>query len=240
VFGFNTTGLGDIKFGEGFKFSPANFILNTDTSNDTNKEIKPFGGTTITPIFSSQNKDTSEKTDTKEKEKDEDENEKEETQPEEETPNTEFTPVIKLTPIKVETLEEDEDVLYKQRVKLFRHDKEWKERGIGEIKFLKHKITKKIRILMRREKTLKICLNHYLFTQMKLVEMPRSDKAWTWTCPSDFSEEIPRAENFAVRFSTSEMAKEFKTKFEQYQQENTTLDTTTIKTNSTDGGSTRT
>lgn len=38
---------------------------------------------------------------------------------------------------------------------------EWKERGTGEIKLLKHNETGKIRVLMRREKTLKICANHY-------------------------------------------------------------------------------
>lgn len=32
---------------------------------------------------------------------------------------------------------------------------------MGDVKFLKHKETGKIRVLMRREKTLKICANHY-------------------------------------------------------------------------------
>jgi len=62
---------------------------------------------------------------------------------------------------------------------------------------------------------------------MKLEEMMHSDKAWTWTCPSDFSEETPRAENFAIRFVNSDIAKEFKIKFEQYQKENTELETNT-------------
>ena len=64
----------------------------------------------------------------------------------------------------VKTMEEDEDVLYKQRAKLFRFDKEtsqWKERGTGDVKFLQHRENKKIRLLMRREKTLKLCANHY-------------------------------------------------------------------------------
>ena len=50
------------------------------------------------------------------------------------------------------------------RAKLFRFDdasKQWKERGTGEAKFLQHKDTKKVRFLMRRDKTLKICANHY-------------------------------------------------------------------------------
>jgi Ran-binding protein 1 len=49
-----------------------------------------------------------------------------------------------------------------RHAKLWRFDtNEWKERGTGEMKLLKHKETKKIRLLMRRDKTLKICANHY-------------------------------------------------------------------------------
>lgn len=46
---------------------------------------------------------------------------------------------------------------------MFRFDKtanEWKERGTGELKMLQHKRTSKIRVVMRRDKTLKICANH--------------------------------------------------------------------------------
>jgi hypothetical protein len=50
------------------------------------------------------------------------------------------------------------------RAKLYRFEKngnEWRERGMGEAKLLKHKQTGKVRLLMRREKTYKICANHY-------------------------------------------------------------------------------
>lgn len=46
---------------------------------------------------------------------------------------------------------------------MFRFDKsgnEWKERGTGELKLLQHKGSGKIRLVMRRDKTLKICANH--------------------------------------------------------------------------------
>ena len=36
----------------------------------------------------------------------------------------------------------------------------WKERGVGEIKIMKHKTRTAYRIIMRRDKTLKICANH--------------------------------------------------------------------------------
>jgi Ran-binding protein 1 len=46
---------------------------------------------------------------------------------------------------------------------MYRFDKdsnEWKERGIGQAKFLKNKDSKRIRFLMRQDKTLKIRSNH--------------------------------------------------------------------------------
>ena len=52
----------------------------------------------------------------------------------------------------------------RRRAKLFRFDfdtNEWKERGVGNVRFLKHKESKKVRLLMRREKVLKVCANHY-------------------------------------------------------------------------------
>lgn len=52
------------------------------------------------------------------------------------------------------------------RAKLFRYDcdaepREWKDRGTGDVKILKHKQLGTCRVLMRRDKTFKICANHY-------------------------------------------------------------------------------
>ena len=52
------------------------------------------------------------------------------------------------------------------RAKLYRYDAqaeppEWKERGTGDVKILKHKLQGTCRVLMRRDKTHKICANHY-------------------------------------------------------------------------------
>lgn len=50
-----------------------------------------------------------------------------------------------------------------RKAKLYRFDKvgnQWKERGAGTVKFLKHKVTGKVRLVMRQSKTLKICANH--------------------------------------------------------------------------------
>lgn len=51
----------------------------------------------------------------------------------------------------------------RSKCKLYRFDgdnNEWKERGLGLIKLLQHKENKKVRLLMRQEKTLKIRANH--------------------------------------------------------------------------------
>ena len=57
-------------------------------------------------------------------------------------------------------------MLFCRRAKLFRYDfstepHEWKERGTGDVKILKNSDKDTYRILMRRDKTLKICANHY-------------------------------------------------------------------------------
>ncbi|PKI85141.1 hypothetical protein MVES_001107 [Malassezia vespertilionis] len=76
-----------------------------------------------------------------------------------------FDPVVKLEhQVEVKTNEEDEEAMFKIRAKLFRFDKEskeWKERGTGDVRLLKHKDTGKIRLVMRRDKTLKVCANHF-------------------------------------------------------------------------------
>ena len=59
------------------------------------------------------------------------------------------------------------------RAKLFRFDKEskeWKERGTGDVRLLKHKETKKVRLVMRRDKTLKVCANHFCTTFLNLCK----------------------------------------------------------------------
>lgn len=50
------------------------------------------------------------------------------------------------------------------RAKLFKFDREsreWKERGTGDVRLLKHRENMKTRLVMRRDKTLKVCANHY-------------------------------------------------------------------------------
>lgn len=73
--------------------------------------------------------------------------------------------MIKLTEkVETKTNEESEEQMFKMRAKLFKFSKEsseWKERGTGDVRLLKHKENGKTRLVMRRDKTLKVCANHY-------------------------------------------------------------------------------
>lgn len=87
---------------------------------------------------------------------------------EDEAPESEdvhFEPVIRLTEkVETKTNEESEEQEFKMRAKLFkfvRESSEWKERGTGDVRLLKHKENGKTRLVMRRDKTLKVCANHY-------------------------------------------------------------------------------
>jgi len=112
------------------------------------------------------------------------------------------------------------------RAKLFKFDKdsrEWKERGTGDVKLLKHKVNGKTRLVMRRDKTLKVCANHYLVPDMKLTPNVGSDRSWVWNVAADVSEGEPEAQTLAIRFANSENANLFKDSFIGAQKENESL-----------------
>uniref|UniRef100_A0A3Q3VWH5 E3 SUMO-protein ligase RanBP2 n=1 Tax=Mola mola TaxID=94237 RepID=A0A3Q3VWH5_MOLML len=138
----------------------------------------------------------------------------------EENDDIQFEPVVQM-PDKVDlvTGEEDEQVLYSQRVKLFRFDSntsQWKERGVGILKFLKNTANGRLRVLMRREQVLKVCANHWITTTMNLKPLAGSDKAWIWMA-NDFSDGDAKLEQLAAKFKSPELADEFKEKFEECQ-----------------------
>jgi len=138
-----------------------------------------------------------------------------------------FEPVIKLTEeVETKTNEENETIVFKLRSKLFRFDipaNEWKERGTGEARLLQHKETHKIRLVMRREKTLKVCANHLISADMKLQPNIGSDRSWVWKVAADYSEEPPTSETLAIRFANSDLAAQFKKAFEEARDNNVKL-----------------
>lgn len=121
----------------------------------------------------------------------------------------EFKPVVALPDlVEVKTGEEDLEMLFEKRCKLFRYDsnaKEWKERGLGNIRVLKGE---DIRIIMRREQVHKVCCNHTVLKSMNFSMKDNAGKAVVWTA-QDFSEGELKSEMFTARFKTEEQALEF-------------------------------
>jgi len=121
----------------------------------------------------------------------------------------------------VKTGEEEEQVIFKYRAKVYRHDdntKEWKERGVGDIKILHNQERNTFRVLLRREQVHKVALNHLITPSMEMNPMKNSDTAVCWYA-TDYSEGSENGDlgMFAVRFKTKDTCEDFKTKFKSSQ-----------------------
>ncbi len=112
-----------------------------------------------------------------------------------------------------------------RRAKLFRFAadaSEWKERGTGDVRLLQSKETKKVRLVMRRDKTLKVCANHLskiirlhldqsntnksstVSSDMKLQPNIGSDRSWVYKVAADYAETPATSETLAIRFANSD------------------------------------
>merc|ERR1712223_2347615 len=153
---------------EGFSFAGAN---------------KPLFGTTTKPANESTNDDDTE-------------------QVEENEHDPHFEPIIPLPElVDVKTGEEDEEEVFKHRAKVYRYDtetKQWKERGVGDIKILKHPSRGTFRILLRRDQTLKIACNHYISEVMELKPMATCETALIWFAV-DYADGDGKNEQLAVK-----------------------------------------
>ena len=126
--------------------------------------------------------------------------------------NPRLEAIVQLEQVETESGEENEDVLFENRVKLYRFFKEtreWKERGIGVIKLLRHKNTKMGRLVMRRDTILKIAANHALTKGMKLDDSRSSMRTLAWTALADVSDDEPVQSMFAAKFKSDEVLSEF-------------------------------
>ncbi|XP_054168323.1 ran-specific GTPase-activating protein-like [Oppia nitens] len=146
--------------------------------------------------------------------------ERTESESNESNPDIHFDPIIQLPLVDFQTLEENEEEVLKLRAKLYRFDDseetpQFKERGTGEIKILKHREIRAVRILMRRDKTLKLCANHYIMPHMELKNHQNSEKVFVWNTFADLSDETPSTETLAIRFGNIENAQKFKQVFEE-------------------------
>jgi E3 SUMO-protein ligase RanBP2 len=130
---------------------------------------------------------------------------------EEFVPTAEFTPVIPLPPlVEVKLGDENENVIFKQRAKIYRFDssvKEWKERGLGEIKILQDKDNPtSVRVVMWREKIGKLACNHRVTGNMKIEFYMENKKVVKWSA-IDHADEEPRPEIFTCRFGQEDKVK---------------------------------
>ncbi|KAF2288509.1 hypothetical protein P3X46_008780 [Hevea brasiliensis] len=120
-------------------------------------------------------------------------------------------PIVKLEEVAVTTGEEEEDPILDLKAKLYRFDKEgnqWKERGVGNVKLLKHKESGKVRLVMRQSKTLKICANHLVGPSINVQEHHGNDKSCVWHA-ADFADGELKDELFCIRFASVENCKTF-------------------------------
>ena len=129
-----------------------------------------------------------------------------------------FEPVIALPDeIQIVTGEEGLDVLFCERAKLYRFNSDssqWKERGVGEMKLLRHPKSCQGRVLMRREQIKKLCANHYISAGMELKPNVGSDRSWVWYTPADYAEGEAKPERLAIKFKSAEIAGKFKEVFD--------------------------
>uniref|UniRef100_A0A7N0TGE8 RanBD1 domain-containing protein n=1 Tax=Kalanchoe fedtschenkoi TaxID=63787 RepID=A0A7N0TGE8_KALFE len=136
---------------------------------------------------------------------------------EDEDTGAQIAPIVRLEEVSVTTGEEDEDALLDLKSKLYRFDKDgnqWKERGAGTVKLLKHKVTGKVRLVMRQAKTLKICANHLVLPSMSVQEHAGNDKSCVWHA-TDFADGELKDELFCIRFGSVDNCKTFMEKFQE-------------------------
>lgn len=128
-------------------------------------------------------------------------------------PTAHFEPVIPLPDlVEVKTGEENEEVLFEHRAKLLRYvkeSKEWKDRGIGNMKVMANKDDpNKLRLVMRREQVLKLCCNQLIEKDTKFNKLPKSETALSWF-GHDYSENELQLEMLAIRFKEAAVCKQF-------------------------------
>jgi len=86
------------------------------------------------------------------------------------------------------------------------------------MRILKHREHQRIRCLMRQEKTMKVIVNHALDPRITLEPNAGSDRSWVWSA-FDFADGELVETVFALRFADSDIANNFKSKFEEHQKE---------------------
>ncbi|CAG0880137.1 unnamed protein product [Cyprideis torosa] len=140
----------------------------------------------------------------------------------ERSPSPQFKPLVdaQTLPVTEGAQEVEEEVLLNLRAKLWRmHDdgeeREWKERGVGTLKVLEHKSNSTLRVLMRRDKTFKVCANHLITPYMRLEKLKEKNNFFIYKTYADQSDDgEAKPETFLIKFINGDEAKEFQEVFE--------------------------
>ncbi|KAK9986143.1 hypothetical protein SO802_031094 [Lithocarpus litseifolius] len=143
--------------------------------------------------------------------------EEETTAAEDEDTGAQVAPIVRLEEVAISTGEEEEEPILDLKAKLYRFDKEgkqWKERGAGTVKLLKHKESGKVRLVMRQSKTLKICANHLVIPTMTVQEHAGNEKSCVWHA-KDFADGELKDELFCIRFASLENCRSFMETFQE-------------------------
>lgn len=126
-------------------------------------------------------------------------------------------PILKQ--VETKTGEEDYEPLCKVKSKIWRFDEgenQWKERGQGEARILRSKAdAKHIIFVFRRDGIGKVAAHHALGKGMTLKSPPNNERTFVWATPKDYTDdEEGFPEMFTIRFTSKELADEFKQCFE--------------------------
>lgn len=57
---------------------------------------------------------------------------------------------------------------------------------------------------MRRDKTLKLCANHYITPLMELKPSKSCERAWVYSVKADYADETEKSELLAIKFANVE------------------------------------
>jgi Ran-binding protein 1 len=124
-----------------------------------------------------------------------------------------------LPEVSINSGEEWEDVIFKERAKLFRwRNGEWKERGKGWLKILRHKESWKIRLVLRQDQTKKPVCNFYVSEDPFCMLKPFNSDVQKMVVFSayDCSElSDPRVEYFVLKFNSNIILEGFREAFEK-------------------------
>lgn len=110
--------------------------------------------------------------------------------------------------------------VFGERAKLYRYDsdtREWKERGVGEMKILHHAKYNRYRLLLRRDQVYKVVCNFLLTPDITFSRLRTSDRAWMWA-GMNHAEEQPCLESLSVKFKSPVLATKFKDTIDKIQQ----------------------